>query len=270
MANWTTKKKELIKNWFHDDCKCYFIGINRYSGRTTPIAAKRIFGSEIILAYNSDLDLYFAWNAYVHRLIVDEQTTHTLSVPRKYVRHENRVSIEGMEAIYQQLQGDTPNHEKFLIIEPAFLKEFCSNPFAYLMPDPQDENYKESTHFASPNHPEPYIYKANSNFIAAMPVSREYTSCRRIKRDARFRNQVFSMHKYPCCAICGTDILEILEAAHIIAVKDGGKDAPENGVCLCANHHLLFDSQLFHIDPKTRKIYGIDPRLADTIEEKCV
>jgi hypothetical protein len=270
VASWTTEKKQLIERWLNDDCKCCFAGINRSSGQTTHIPVEQIFGSEIIMAYSLDLDLYFVWNSYVHRLVVDKQATHTLSVPKKYVRYNDRVAIEGIEAVYQHLQGDSPNHEKYLIIEPSFLKEFCLNPFAYLMPDSQDENYKEKTRFASPSHSEPYLYRAYSNFDAALPASHEYTSCRRIKRDARFRKLVFSICDHPHCAICGIDILETLEAAHIVAVKDGGENTRENGVCLCANHHLMFDSGMFHIDPKTRKIYGIDPRLSDTIEEKYV
>ena len=28
-----------------------------------------------------------------------------------------------------------------------------------------------------------------------------------------------------------------------LAVKDGGSDEPNNGICLCANHHLMFDGE---------------------------
>ena len=35
-----------------------------------------------------------------------------------------------------------------------------------------------------------------------------------------------------------------------MAVADGGSDDVRNGICLCANHHRLFDKKLIQIDLK--------------------
>jgi hypothetical protein len=51
------------------------------------------------------------------------------------------------------------------------------------------------------------------------------------------------------CEICGHD--RITELCHIIPRKDGGDDAPENLISLCANHHSLFDKHLL-----TREEWG--------------
>ena len=48
--------------------------------------------------------------------------------------------------------------------------------------------------------------------------------------------------------MCGITVEEVLQAAHIKAVKDGGNDDVENGIVLCANHHLMYDSGLFKFD----------------------
>lgn len=43
------------------------------------------------------------------------------------------------------------------------------------------------------------------------------------------------------CAVCGLTVTGLLQAAHLLAKKDGGSDDARNGLPLCANHHLAFD-----------------------------
>ncbi|MGR6127875.1 HNH endonuclease [Paenibacillus sp. SER-28] len=68
-----------------------------------------------------------------------------------------------------------------------------------------------------------------------------------------FKFHVFKRYG-PCCAVCDTKVPELLEAAHIIPKKNNGSDDPRNGLVLCGNHHLAFDSGLFMINPDTREI----------------
>lgn len=50
---------------------------------------------------------------------------------------------------------------------------------------------------------------------------------------------------YPAeCAYCGLDVLEVLEAAHLVPDADGGDASVENGRLLCPNHHRALDSGL--------------------------
>lgn len=50
---------------------------------------------------------------------------------------------------------------------------------------------------------------------------------------------------YPAeCAYCGLDVLEVLEAAHLVADADGGDASVENGRLLCPNHHRALDAGL--------------------------
>jgi len=50
------------------------------------------------------------------------------------------------------------------------------------------------------------------------------------------------------CIVTGTQIPSVLEAAHIIPVNNKGSDETDNGLCLRADIHLLFDSGHLRID----------------------
>ncbi len=77
--------------------------------------------------------------------------------------------------------------------------------------------------------------------------ARDRVSTKRWERDRQFRGAV--LMAYGCkCAICRCEEEKLLEAAHIEAVADGGSDNLENDVCLCANHHKMFDKELIKID----------------------
>ncbi|WP_159941423.1 MULTISPECIES: phosphorothioated DNA-binding restriction endonuclease [unclassified Nocardiopsis] len=64
-------------------------------------------------------------------------------------------------------------------------------------------------------------------------------------RDPRFRETVLEAYAHRC-AFCGYEgrldgVLVGLEAAHIRWWSHGGPNEPDNGLCLCSTHHLLFD-----------------------------
>ena len=74
----------------------------------------------------------------------------------------------------------------------------------------------------------------------------------------RFRALLLRTYE-PECAYCGTDVLAVLEAAHLIPDAEGGEASVENGRLLCANHHRALDAGLitwtgkrFSVDQKVR------------------
>lgn len=77
---------------------------------------------------------------------------------------------------------------------------------------------------------------------------KEY-SVKQRQRDANFRRIVFDVYGNKC-AICGCNIPEVLQAAHERGydVASTEWDDPNHGVCLCANHHLMYDAELIDID----------------------
>ena len=69
----------------------------------------------------------------------------------------------------------------------------------------------------------------------------------------RFRFRV--MRRYGgACLLCGVNILELLDAAHIRPKKSHGSDDPRNGLLLCSLHHRAFDAEMFGIEPRTLMI----------------
>lgn len=57
------------------------------------------------------------------------------------------------------------------------------------------------------------------------------------------------------CAVCGINLLGVLDAAHIRPKEKSGSDDPRNGLILCASHHRALDAGLFGIEPDTVKIH---------------
>jgi hypothetical protein len=63
----------------------------------------------------------------------------------------------------------------------------------------------------------------------------------------RFRRCVLARYGIHC-AVCGIDIPELLEAAHLVPKSDWGIDEPDNGLPFCRTHHRAFDDGLITID----------------------
>jgi len=56
------------------------------------------------------------------------------------------------------------------------------------------------------------------------------------------------------CAISGWDVEAVLEAAHIVPHRGLQTDQADNALLLRADLHTLFDRELLHIDPDTRRV----------------
>ena len=67
---------------------------------------------------------------------------------------------------------------------------------------------------------------------------------------AGFRFRVFQRYGL-ACAVCGLEVREVLQAAHIRPWELDGTDDERNGLVLCATHHLAFDAGLFAVHPET-------------------
>jgi len=66
-----------------------------------------------------------------------------------------------------------------------------------------------------------------------------------------FRHALMSAYDYKC-AVTGCEVRDVLQAAHIIPVADGGQHAIQNGLPLRADIHNLFDRGLLTIDSQYR------------------
>lgn len=73
----------------------------------------------------------------------------------------------------------------------------------------------------------------------------------------------------PKCQFCGLEIVKrngghYIEAAHLVAKRDGGSELPHNIVLLCPNHHKMFDlgqSSFERIGSEVKLVFEGDSRL---------
>jgi hypothetical protein len=87
-----------------------------------------------------------------------------------------------------------------------------------------------------------------SNFPETTERKRILTEMLSRPQQALFRKAVLKAHDSRCL-LTMVNLEQVLEAAHIIPVKDNGSDKIENGLCLRSDIHLLFDSGHLRIDP---------------------
>ena len=94
-------------------------------------------------------------------------------------------------------------------------------------------------------------------FSLKAPGERGRWSSSSAKRSSRFSFLVFERYGAEC-ALCPVSVKQVLEAAHLCPVADGGSDDPRNGLVLCANHHKAMDEGLFGFDPQSTAVVWRD------------
>jgi len=91
------------------------------------------------------------------------------------------------------------------------------------------------------------------------------TTLLRIVRDNKLSRKIKRLYNYTC-QVCGIRIdlngVGYAEAAHIkpLGRPHNGSDDPGNLLCLCPNHHVMFDKKCFTINPDF-SLVGINGKL---------
>ena len=103
--------------------------------------------------------------------------------------------------------------------------------------------------------PAPYAINGLFNeepFTVAEPAPRYESTTSRLIRDTAVTRQVKELYKYHC-QVCGIQLQAPVgfyaEAAHIkpLGAPHHGPDIAANVLCLCPNHHVLFDLGSFAV-----------------------
>lgn len=84
---------------------------------------------------------------------------------------------------------------------------------------------------------------------------------------SKFRARVIQAYAGRCL-ITGEEIGEVLEAAHIVPVKNNGTDHENNGICLRVDIHRLFDSGNLRIQPSGILVFS--DSVSGSINYKCI
>jgi hypothetical protein len=97
-------------------------------------------------------------------------------------------------------------------------------------------------------------------FIVTTPRQLMSRTSKARKRSAAFKFAVFDRYRPAECCVCGIQVAELLDAAHIVGVEHDGTDDPRNGLIFCATHHRAFDANMFAISPTDLQIVSGERR----------
>lgn len=170
--------------------------------------------------------------------------------------------------LYEKREKNLPAYayQKIVILQtenPNALNKFLADPEQYIVPSyndldcpkeiqdketrrkmyPFDEKTIQKTFPFLPTFSKEEckdITQDISNEMLYIDDERRRIVTSRAERNSEFREKVLQRDKF--CQVCGCGNQIILEAAHIIAVEDFGSDDEQNGICLCRNHHKMFDA----------------------------
>ena len=98
----------------------------------------------------------------------------------------------------------------------------------------------------------PVASLGGEDWTAATPRRVEEVLLNRVFRDANFRHEVMSAYGNRC-AVTGLELVDWrgnpeVNAAHLLAVSDGGPDIVQNGIAMTATVHWLFDRHCISVD----------------------
>ena len=187
--------------------------------------------ADIVVIFNETYHLAMVWNIKLRRENQCFQTNLSYSKSWSGMVVDNHE----IQTYYKQLNSPAGRiYEKIIVLDFDTLFELSDCLMGLLDFDPNDNNYCTN----NPSHTQQIIDEQKNR-------GRITTS--RWNRKQQFRKEVLTAYNFQC-AICRCNEQKLLQAAHIIAVSDGGNDGVLNGICLCANHHLMLDNELIAID----------------------
>jgi putative restriction endonuclease len=124
---------------------------------------------------------------------------------------------------------------------------------------------RDQGHQLDEGHERPPSIEVLSDTTPVAAPRRE-TNVLRIVRDTKKARRIKELYDYTC-QMCGTRLEGLAgpyaEAAHIrpLGAPHDGPDAPDNILCLCPNHHVLFDKGGVGIGEDLSLVGGAEGRL---------
>lgn len=256
MSVWEDKTKELVLRLTElNENEVAFRSIS-YKGKLHYPNKNSIISLELIAGYSQDHDIYAFWNPYLHHYGAGA----TVNVSLGMHPHLYKLNFETLYPIYKSLNYKKFD-EKVILVNPKFLPRFCEAYELFLRPNTEDEGFRKNVAYAAKNMP---IKKwlETELCIAQTQHERKKISASLYERDRLFRKRILNLYGGKC-AICRCAQEYVLEAAHIYAVQHGGSDDDRNGICLCANHHKMYDNKVIKFDFANNTIVVDDKSLLE-------
>ncbi|HPS31699.1 MAG TPA: HNH endonuclease [bacterium] len=104
------------------------------------------------------------------------------------------------------------------------------------------------------------IYELAKKWLNGKVTLKEVYARTKVRGQAQrfFRILLMEIYKEKC-VFCGMNIKSVLNASHIVPWSEATSEQkidPKNGILLCANHHILFDSGVLSFDDNYEIIEG--------------
>lgn len=246
-SDWTNNALQIIKKFFGDECR---ISQSTYCAHT--IKKHDISDVSVVIVFDTTYKCFVAFNGKIQSVLHQSKSDSIrITIKRTYIRKNiSKITCDEIIPVYVRHNANSVLlkgcYEKIVLFREDGLAEFCENYEDYLFPNEKDENYQSPVVFCGETSIEFYnetlpVVKTNDL------TERQKDIVFHPRRTPDFRRKVLDYYNRTC-VVCGCKEPTILEAAHIKAVKDGGSDDVNNGICLCRNHHKLFDSGKLRID----------------------
>jgi putative restriction endonuclease len=91
------------------------------------------------------------------------------------------------------------------------------------------------------------------NLVSEIPVSYGVGLRRTRRHQQAFRQRVLMAYGLRC-ALTNLPLVQLLEAAHIVADSKGGVASVQNGIAMSSFHHVAYENNLMGIDPDGKVI----------------
>ena len=182
---------------------------------------------DIAIVINKKYNLAIVWNIKLRRA---EEWNHTNI---SYEPRLDEIAVDGGEIITAYKFFDVrkqKKYEKILILNLETLESVMNFLYDLLEFDKEDDKYPR---------------ELKSQCTTSENKIRHRICTSRWNRDQRFRRAVLYKYDYQC-AICRCNIQQLLEAAHERGydVCKTETDTAEHGICLCRNHHAMYDRKI--------------------------
>lgn len=250
ISEWNKEALHIVKCNMPNCHKTVLFG-QSMNGEYQPNRSKGISKDiKIIISYNYLHDIYCAWNGNIQRKLNLSSICVGSRIKRNIQKKEYSADKVYTEYISRNIMDGS--FEKIAIIGKNSLYEFITNYEYYLIPNPVDVDIPDKVlYFNSDTDEVELLVKKSMTSKQILNYIRQRDTTTQARRDPEFRSKVLRRYNNTCI-VCGCTEKKILQAAHIVDVQYGGNDEETNGVCLCANHHLLYDNALLSIDLETK------------------
>lgn len=219
-SDWPSSAKKIVYRAFNPAPLSLYIGQSINAQCT--LSKERMLHVDMVMIYDSNYHFFVIWNTAFHRKLHAGERV-TLSIGKECFKKNREAGvIQFISHNLNATNGADAVQEYVIICPENQLYQFCNNIDFYY-----HQYIREQT--------------------TSVEVFRKVDMVQRQRRDPAFREKILKHFNYTCM-ICGEKEERILEAAHIVSVKENGNDSISNGVCLCANHHIMYDSALIDIN----------------------